>query len=156
MNPTLILGVLLALSVAGNGILFKLYIGAEKEVARVTQAFASFKAQVKVEGEEAQKKADAQKAADLQRKKDADDEHAKTVAALNADIGKLRHDRDGARGGFVSPAPAGASRPDLSCYDRAALESALGGFIAEIRGFADEGSAATVDLNTAKTWAQAH
>ena len=154
-SPTIILAILLALAVAGDALLAKLYTGALKDVARIQQAYDSFKAQVKVEGEEAQKKAKVQEMANQLRKDTADAEHKVTVAALTADIAKLRHDRDSARGDFLPPAPSGSSRPDLSCYDRAALESALGGFIAEVRGFADEGAAATVDLNTAKSWAQA-
>lgn len=150
----MILGILLAISVAGNGLLAKLYVGSEKRVAAVTQAFASFKAQVKVEGDEAQKKADAQKMFDKLKKDTADAENVATVARLTTDIAKLRNDRDSARGGFVPPAPSGSKRPDLSCYDRAALESSLGGFIAEVRGLADEGTAATVNLDTARRWAQ--
>ena len=155
-SPTIILGLLLALAVAGDALLAKLYVGAKQDVARVQQAYDSFKAQVKVEGEEAQKKAAAQEMSDKLRKDTADAENKATVASLTADIAKLRHDRDSARGDFLPAAPAGSSRPDLSCYDRAALESALGGFIAEIRGYADEGAAATVDLDTAKKWAQSH
>ena len=156
MSLTEILGILLAISLAGNGILAKLYINSEKEVARVTQAFNSFKAHVKVEGEEAAKKAKEQEMSDKLRRDTANAENKAIVASLNASIVKLRHDRDSARSGFVPPAPSGSNRPDLSCYDRPALESALGGFIAEIRGLADEGTAATVDLDTAKKWAQSH
>ena len=153
-SPTLILGILLALSVAANGILSKLYVGAKEDVARVQQAFDSFKAQVKVEGEAAQKKADAEIAAHKLAKEQADAENVKTVSTLNASISKLRHDADSARGSWVPAAASSSNRPDVSCFDKSALESALGGFVKDLRGFADEGAAATVDLDTAKRWAQ--
>lgn len=154
MSPAVIFGVVLAIALAGDALLARLYIGAKQDVARVQQAFDSFKAQVKVEGERAAAKAKAQEMSDKLRRDTADGEHKATVAALIADISRLRHDRDSARGGFVPPAPSGAKRPELACYDRAALESAIGGFVAGLRGLADEGAAATVDLNTAKSWAQ--
>jgi len=47
----------------------------------------------------------------------------------------------------------GSSRVDLACYDCAALESAIGAFIADARTIADSGTAATIDLNGAKEWA---
>ena len=156
MSPAIILGILLAISVAGNALLAKLYVGAREDVARITQAFNSFKAQVKVEGETAQKKAAATEMADKLKKDTADAENAATVARLNADIGKLRRDRDRARGSIVPPAPAGSGcPPEQACFDRAGLELALRDFVAGTRGLADQAAAVEADLNTAKRWAQA-
>lgn len=155
MSPTIILVILLALATAGDALLAKLYVGAKSQVAAETQKYDSFVADVKVMGQKAQDAATLKAASDKLAKDTADAENAATVARLNTDIAKLRADADRARGGFVPAAPAGSSRPDLACYDRATLESALGGFVAGVRGLADEGAAATVDLNTARKWAQA-
>jgi hypothetical protein len=88
--------------------------------------------------------------ADEQRKELTDAEHAKTVIALSARIKRLR-DANPA-GGFVPAAPAGSGRPDLACFDRAEYQRADGVFIEGARGLSDEGTASTLDLDTAKFW----
>ena len=156
MNFTIILAILLAISVAGNALLGKLLISSHEATARVQQAYDSFTAQVKVLGEEAQKKADAQKLADKQRKEKSDVEHTKAVAALTSTIGKLRSERDEGRNRDFLPAPAtGATGADISCFDRPAYLSAYGGLVKGLRGLADEGTSATMSLDDAKRWAQA-
>lgn len=112
--------------------------------------FDAFVAKTKAEGEKAQAESDAHKAADIANKEKADHENAATVAALNTVIYGLRHSNTSA--GNLPPAPAGSSRPDLACFDRAAYQSAYGILVEGLRGLADEGTAATVDLNTAKRW----
>ena len=89
---------------------------------------------------------------DKTRKEKADAENTITRARLDDALRKLRDNRPG--GSFVPPAPAGAGRPDLACYDRAEFVGAVGKFVEGLRGLADEGSKAAVDLNTAKKWAQ--
>jgi hypothetical protein len=127
---------------------------AQTNLAAEQLAFKTFKRQVAALGELAQRDAAVHAAADRLLKEQADVEHNKVVLKLSADIKRLRDERDGARGSIVPAAPASAGRPDLACFDRGTLESAFRGFIAEARGLADEGTAATVDLNTAKQWAQ--
>ena len=155
MNPTIILAILLALSVAANGVLAKLYVGAREDLAAEKQAFASFKDQVKVIGEKAEREAAATKMADKLAKDTADAENAAAVARLNTAVAKLRRERDSARGSIVPAAPAGSKCPDeQACFDRASLESALRELAAGVRGLADEGAALEADLNTARKWAQ--
>lgn len=72
-----------------------------------------------------------------------------TVLALDR---KLRTDP----GGSVLPPrqqPVPTSGPDLACFDRAELDAALRRFAADTAGLVGEGSAAVLDLNTAKNWA---
>lgn len=114
--------------------------------------YAGFVATVKAQGEAAAKHSKEQEKADIQRKKDADDAHAKTVSNLKSTIDGLRKSRPSS--GFVPAAPAGSSRPDLICFDRAEYIRTDGEFTTEARGLADEGSTATIDLNSAKSWAQ--
>ena len=155
MNPTIILAILLALSVAANGVLAKLYVGAREDLAAEKQAFASFKDQVKVIGEKAEREAAATKMADKLAKDTADAENAAAVARLNTAVAKLRRERDSARGSIVPAAPAGSKCPDeQACFDRPGLESALRELAAGVRGLADEGAALEADLNTARKWAQ--
>ena len=121
-SPTIILGLLLALAVAGDALLAKLYVGAKQDVARVQQAYDSFKAQVKVEGEEAQKKADATKAAH-----DATTKEIATNAKKDRDRLTLYYERrlldsagNGAAGGSVSPTPGSPISPDAAPAEQVA------------------------------------
>ena len=157
-SPTIILAILLALSVAANGILSKLYVSAKEDVARVQQAFDSFKAQVEVEGKKAQALADATRMADKLRKDTADAENAATVARLNTSISKLRHDADSASRNSLPPAPADSRRADLLCLDRAEYQRTYGEAVSRLRqgsrGLADEGSKNTLGLATGQKWAR--
>ena len=130
-SPTVILGILLALSVAANGILAKLYVGAREDVARVTQAFASFKAQVKVEGEQAAAKAKAIKEAQdnatkevaANAKKDRDrltlyyERRLLNSASRGSAGGQLPAPTDAPAGANAAPAEQVASGPgfELAC-----------------------------------------
>lgn len=127
---------------------YGLLMRSERDHAR--SEYATFKAQVATAAEVAAELALKKTVQDEQRKEAADADHEKTVAALNARIASLR-----ARhpvGSAVPPAPAGSSHPELSCFDRGAFERAYGELVTEIRAGADEGTAATIDLNTAKDW----
>lgn len=150
-----ILGILLAVSVAGNGLLSKLYVGAKADVARAEQALKSFVTEQKALGEEAANRAAAQKMADKLAKDTADAENAATRLADKRTIERLRADADRTRGGFVPPAPAGSKcPPDQACFDAAGIELALRGRREEIRGLADESTQVEIDLATARKWAQ--
>lgn len=87
-----------------------------------------------------------------QLKKDADRENKLALDTLRADIKRMRNERPG--GSFVPAAAAGSIRPDLTCYNRTEFVSAIGRLVDGVRGLTDEGSAATVNLNTARAWAQ--
>ncbi len=155
-SPIIIMAILLAISVAGNALLGKLYVGAKQEVARVQQAYDSFTAQVKVAGEEAQKKADTQKMADKLLKDTADAENAATVARLTADIGKLRRERDSRAGGNVVPTTqACTASPEAIKRYATEYQSAYRDLVAGLREQGDRGSKAVTDLNTSKDWALA-
>lgn len=114
--------------------------------------FDKFVAKTEALGIAAQAKADQQKADDKLAKEKADATNAQTVTALAATITGLRNSRPA--GNLVPAAPAGSKRPDLICFDREAYKSAYGGLVKDLRGIADEGTAATVNLDTAKLWAQ--
>ena len=156
-SPAIILGLLLALAVAGDALLAKLYVVAKQDVARVQQAYDSHLAQDMVLGEEAQKKAAATEMADKLRKDSADAENKATAAATARTIAELRHQRDSATRGFLSSTPANSRCPDKqTCFDSAELQRAYGDHVKELRGLADEGTTVTADLDTARKWAQAH
>jgi hypothetical protein len=114
---------------------------------------AEFAAQVKAEGDAQNARTNAAILKGKQDKERSDAEHKVAVAGFVDRIARLRHMAD-AGGGFVPAAPAGSSRPDLICIDRAEYIRADGEFTAEARGLADEGSKATIDLDAAKKWAQ--
>ena len=109
---------------------------------------------VRVVGEAQEERTKARIEDDKRRKQEADNAHKTESARLAGIIAGLRKSRPSSS--FVPPAPAASSRPDLACYDRPELERTTGKLIEGLRGLADEGTAAAVDLNTAKAWANAH
>ena len=114
--------------------------------------FAEFKGGVEALGRAAEKAALDQAMRDKLFKENADAENARLTVALNARTKQLRDARAGS--GFVPAAPAGAASPGTASFDRAELERAVRALDSAVQGLVDEGSKATVDLNTAKAWAQ--
>ena len=117
--------------------------------------YAEFKAGVEALGDAAKKSAKEKEAKDKANKEQADAENARTTANLNAVIAKLRAQRTSS--GALPAAATTSSRPDLACFDRAEYQREDGVATAKLlggaRSLADEGTAATVNLNTAKGWA---
>ncbi len=114
--------------------------------------YDQFVAKVEAQGEQAKAEAKKKTDEDKLNKDNADESNRKTVASLVSTINSLRAQRPA--GGNVPPVPAGSKRPDLICFDREAYKSAYGGLVKDVRGLADEGTAATINLDTAKSWAQ--
>ena len=119
---------------------------------KLQAAYTAFVAQTKVAGEQRNKLTDQTNAANQLLKEQDDADNAKVIAGFTHTIAGLRNKRPSSS--FVPDAPAGSSRPDLICFDRALYIGADGEFTAEARGLADEGSKATINLDTAKHWAQ--
>ena len=126
----------------------------ELKYQKLNAEYVSFSNGVAKLGEQAKAKNALIAFDDIKKKERVDDENARRHTADINTILRLRRDADGARRSFVPPASAGAARPDLACFDRTALESALRELVTEVRGFVDEGAAATIDLDTAKIWNQ--
>lgn len=125
----------------------------EKKYDDEHRAFVTFKAETKALGEKAKADALAKEAADKKRKDDADAENATALATLADSVGKLRNERDRARSRILSATATSPGSPDVLTFDRPVVERAYGELIAGLRGLADEGSKATVDLDSAKRWA---
>lgn len=131
---------------------------AQREVATLKNEFAAFKGGVAALGEKAKADALAKQTADKERKDKADAENKRTADALRADIERLRLERDRANRRLLPAAPSGSKCPEgQACFDRAELEREIRGRMdevrAELRKLVDEGSAVTIDLDTAKRWA---
>lgn len=114
--------------------------------------YATFKDKVEFEGRAAQKAADERHARELKAKDEANANQKRLTADLAATVKRLRAQH--ASSSLVSAAAPAAKRPDLACYDRAELTSALRVYEGEVESFLAEGGAATVDLNAAKAWAK--
>jgi hypothetical protein len=121
------------------------------KVDAITAEYKGFVDTTQALGNAAQKEADEREARDRANKQKADHENKLAMATLRADIKRLRDARAG--GSYLPSPPASSGRPDLATFDRAELESALRAFDAGVQGLVDEGSEATVNLNSAKTWA---
>ena len=114
-------------------------------------------AQVRVEGEEAQKKATAAIQAAKQDKEKADAENVKTksdLAGLYAAYRSLRDQRSRAGGGILPAASPGSANPQTACFDRSGLDRALSSLDSGVTGLLESGDKAIADLNTARAWAQ--
>ena len=112
----------------------------------------SYQAVVKAVGEAQEANTKLRIAADKQRKEKADAKLTKDIAGFKRTIAGLRRDRPSSS--FVPAAPAGSSRPDLICFDRAEYQRADGSFTEGARRLADEGTESTLGLDAAKAWAQ--
>ena len=117
-------------------------------------AAETFRIKVEAAGEVAKAKAEAQAVADKQRKEASDEENRKARAADRATIKRLRDARASTSGSIVPSAPTDSSRPGSACFDRALLSRAIRDLDQGVQGLVDEGTAATIDLNSAKKWAQ--
>lgn len=124
----------------------------DAKIAAKQAELDTFKATVAAQGKAAQLAADNQKAADLAEKEKADAAHQTAVAALNADIARLRLDSSAGR--TVPTAPADSRNPQLACFDRALLGDAVDGFIGDVSRQVASGAAATLDLDNARAWAK--
>ena len=113
---------------------------------------AKFEAATVALGEAAKQRNAQIAAADKLRKENADAENNRTITDLRADVKRLRDNR--ARGSYVPAAPAGSRSTEIACFDRANLERAIQQLDAGVSELFAEGDEGTVNLNTAKRWAQ--
>ena len=102
---------------------------------------------------EAAKQRNAQIAkADKLRKEHADAENNRTITSLRADIKRLRDERT--RRSYVPAAPAGSRSPEIACFSRTHLERAIQQLDDRVSAMVARCDEGTVNLNTAKRWAQ--
>lgn len=83
--------------------------------------------------------------------KRTDDAHKKDTAYLRTDADRLRQQLNSGSGG-LSGIPANPQRPDLACFERSQLDSAIRQYQSDLLGIAQKGAQATLDLDTAKSW----
>lgn len=155
MNPLAykLIGILVVVA-ALFGAGYKLgYDYQEKRVLAVTSELADFKARVDEDGKQAQTIVENKAAADKLLKEKTDEASQRAVAAVIADNDKLRKYR--ARTGYVPAASPGSKRPNVACFDRAKLESAIQLADAGISELIKQGDECRVSLDSAKTWAAA-
>ena len=110
--------------------------------AQITQMTATAKA--------SEQRAEQIEANYKREKEISDHEYETAIAALRADVVRLRNSR--ARTVYVPAAPDASRRPDLACFDRAELESALRRFDDGVSGLTQEGDENAVRLNAARAW----
>ena len=122
-------------------------------LATCKDEFSQFKGGVAALGMEAAKDAAEKDMWNKLNKEKVDAQNARTTADLRDALKRLRDEHPSAS--FVPQAPAGSSRPDLACFDRAEYQRTDGVFTEGARGLADEGTEAAVGLNTGREWAKA-
>ena len=118
--------------------------------------YDQFRGGVEALGRAAIERRQKQERADQLAKEKADRENSRAVADFKRTIDGLRLAADSSRRGELPSPPAGSSRPDLICLDRAEYQREDGILTQRLlqgaRGLADEGSKATIDLNSGKDW----
>ena len=118
----------------------------------VRNEYEAFKAQVRANGELAEKAAKAKEAADKATKEKIDNETSqlRTTAANLAR--QLRDSRSAS--GYLPPASATSASPDAITFDRAKLERAIQQLDEGVSGLIARGDQAVIDLNLSLKWAQ--
>ncbi len=142
--------VAVAAGVAFVGLSIALKVQSSRLESCKTEA-ATFKAQVKANGEAAQKAADAKIAADKANKQRTDNETTKLRAANASLARQLRDSR--AASSFLPAAGSPAGRPDAITFDRAKLERAIQSLDEGVSGIVARGDQAVIDLNLSLKWA---
>ena len=138
---------------------YRMHAHDQIELRALQSEFDTFKGGVAALGKAAEDRKVKQEADDLKRKQNADKENKDALAVANRSIAELRKRADSRPGrGELPKPPATSSRPDLACFDRAEYQREDGILTQRLlqgaRGLADEGTEATIDLNTAKAWAR--
>lgn len=138
------------------GIISGTYFGVSSYNSAIT-GLAEYKAEIQKEREANAAEAIWKEHDNEMRRERANAENAQTKSSLTIALNSLRSESD--RRAFKIPeASQTSSRPDLACFDRAELSREVGEILKRFRGrtreLADEGTANTVDLNTAKKWVQ--
>jgi hypothetical protein len=144
ISPMLIMGVGLVLLGAAAAI-------QTKRLDNCKQEFAVFVANVKLLGEQAEKKKKEKEAADKLSKEKADAELKKVRSDLAVVSKRLRDER--ARSSLTPEASPTTKFPLLACFDRALLQSALSRFEDAVAAGFESCDAGTADLDNAKRWA---
>jgi hypothetical protein len=133
------------------GLLVLTVFGYYKHCESVKERFDTFKAEVKVKGEEQERKTQETIARNQKEKERADEMYKRNLARLERDVKRLR---DSAPSSFLPAAPSTAANPDRACVSRAIVDGALRSFEAEVAGLIAEGDRGITGLDAAKTWAQ--
>jgi DNA repair exonuclease SbcCD ATPase subunit len=109
-------------------------------------------ASLEVQAKEQEKRNNERIAQDKKAKETADESANRQMAQLQRTIVRLRNDRE--RAPSVPAAPAGSTKPELACFDRAEFARTVGNLEAGMERIAGEGAEATVGLNAARDWAK--
>lgn len=140
----------LALALMGAGA-YIMHAWDSKTIAVLRATYDRFVAETKAAGEAQNKIAAAQALQDKLKKEANDAENARTIAALNRTIAGLRNARPSSS--FVPAAPPVPAVLTSPASTGPSLSERLE-LVEDIRRYVDEGSKATVDLDTAKNWAK--
>lgn len=126
-----------------------------KRLGETRAEHAAYVATVTAEAERASRENALRAMRELRAKERADEENARTVAALRARVERLRRESPAVSGGAAAPAPAASKCPDGQvCFDAAEYQRAYGVFAAGARAVADSCTEMIADLDTAKGWAR--
>lgn len=123
------------------------------ELKTKTDEYDKFVADVRAIGEAQELKTKEMEAKHAKIVKEKDDANLLAHANLAATAKRLR-DTISAGSGLVPTAAPGASRPNLACYSRADLDTALRTFTGGVGEIVIQSESSTIDLNTAKEWAK--
>jgi hypothetical protein len=113
----------------------------------IKSEYSTFKAEVKVRGEEQERITKEVIARNQKEKERTDEMYKRNLARLERDVKRLR---DSANRSVLPAAPAEARDPSRATFDRAELDRALREFIGETAAIAGEGAKAVEGLDSLK------
>jgi hypothetical protein len=113
----------------------------------IKSEYSTFKAEVKVRGEEQERITKEVIARNQKEKERADEMYKRNLARLERDIKRLR---DSSNRSVVPPAPAEARDPSRATFDRAELDRTLRSFIDGTTDLIGEGAKAVEGLDSLK------
>ena len=146
------LRVLLGVALIAVGIYAKVQ---SVRVQQIQAEYAQFRADVESEAAKAQVRNARREVEYLEKRGRADAENKRTTDLLRVTLKRMRDAN--ASSSRLPEAPATSARPDLACFDRAEYQREDGAAFERLqagaRSLADEGTASTVDLDSAKKWA---
>lgn len=144
---TLYIAIGAALVIAGLGVALKVQ---SSRLEAKTAQYDGFVAQVKAIGEvqETETKRVNEKYLEIVKEKDNENLIVKTKLAV---VTKRLRDNN-TSSSLVPTNPTSSRSPNLSCYDRIELDSALRSFTGGTEELIIEGQSSAIDLNTGKEW----
>lgn len=141
---------ILEVVIVGLLVAYGITMRTERDIARAE--YSEFRREVAIAAQAAAEQALKKTIADEKRKEEADADNLRLRGDLDLLTRRLRDTHSDSR--FLSAATTCPSSPEEAAKYKAEYERAYRKFVSGLRDLGDECSGETIDLNTAKVWAE--